>query len=118
MIFFEIPAASIGAYTGVQWDFIATCLTKVISVLITNQTRPLADPRDAFVTTGPSAAHGVTHGVKHISSYNEGSWRFDPPLELEAGTYFSGLHHCEQNDVVGIQIESDNSLKYLGRTVS
>lgn len=118
-IFTDVATASIGANTGVQLDLQAVVNTLIISVTIKNETRPTADPRDAFVITGPEkGARGVTHGVKYASRFNDAHWRFDPPIKLKKGEFMSLLAHGENNDAIGFQWETSESLKNLGRTTS
>lgn len=118
-VFHEQPPKTIGANTGCQYDWLAVNEVQVISVTIKNETRPTADPRDAFFVTGPSpGVGGVAHGVKYASRFNDAHWRLAPPIKLRRGEYLSLLTHGENNDVIGAQIETSEAMNFRRRLLS
>lgn len=117
-VFFEVPAASIGANTGVSFRFRTRTPIRLISVTATNQTRPLADSRPAFFTVGNEPDVGKNSGMKHISGYNDGDWRLNPPIQVLSGQWVCVLAYGDANDVIGCHLETSESVTYVGRVVS
>lgn len=119
--FTDIASAAIGGgNTGIEQPFqVGSTPTRLISATIKNETRPLADPRPAYIrTSNQKGGSGISHGVKHASSYNDAYWRFDPPILIKPGGIIALLHNCGDNDSVGFQIETDHPVKIMAKVIT